>query len=133
MANIKNQDKDRHLGNYGAIAKESIKSDRLALAIFFFCVFSVIIQAVLILGSWAKLPPWLPLYYSRPWGEGVLSSPRGLWVLPMIALLTLVINFSFAIFSVRGNRFLTRTLVIFCFLVALTTLYDLAKIITLLI
>jgi len=132
MAKIQNQS-SRYLGIYGVIAKESIRNDRLTLIIFFFCVFSVIIQAVLILGSWAKLPPQLPLYFSRPWGEMVLSSPLGLWLLPVIALLTLVVNFLLAIFAVRGNRFLTRTLTTFCFLVALTTLYGLTKIITLLV
>ena len=131
MAKIQNQS-SRYLGIYGVIAKESIRNDRLTLIIFFFCVFSVTAQAVLILGSWAKLPPQLPLYFSRPWGEGMLASPTGLWLLPIIALLTLVIDFFCAIFLVRGNKFLEKTLVIFCFLVALTTLYDLTRIITLL-
>ena len=131
MAKIKNpQDQ---FGSYGMIARESIKGDRLILLIFLFSIFSILAQAALILLSWGKLPPQLPLYYSRPWGEAVLALPIGLWLLPTIVLITLAVNFFIATFTIRGNKFLVRTLVIFCFLVALTTLYDTLKIITLLI
>ena len=132
MAKIKNPQKDQ-FGAYGVIAGDSIKSDRLVLLIFFFSLVSIIIQAVLILGSWGKLPPQVPLYYSKPWGEAMLASPRGLWLLPTIVLITLTVNFFIAIFLVSDNKFLVWTLVIFCFLVSLTTLYDTLKIIILLI
>ena len=132
MAKIKNPQKDQ-FGTYSVIARESIKSDGLVLLVFFFSVFSVLAQSALIFGSWGKLPPQLPLYYSRPWGEAMFASPMGLWLLPTIVLTTLIVNFFIAIFLMRDNKFLVRTLVIFCFLVALTTLYDTLKIITLLI
>lgn len=132
MAKISNSQNDQ-FGNYGLAAKERIGRDRLVLLIFLFSLASVIIQSILIFVSWSKLPPQLPLYYSRPWGEAMLASPMGLWLLPVITLIVLIVNFTSAIFFIKGNKFLSRILIVFCCLVALTTLYDMLKIITLLI
>lgn len=119
--------------SYAEVAQKSISQDRLVLFIFLFCAFSILVQVILILGSWNKLPPQVPLFYSRPWGENVLSAPVGLWLLPGIAFFSTVLNFSMAIFWFHENRFILRTLAIFCFLVAFSTFYDTLKIITLLI
>lgn len=35
---------------------------------------------------WAKLPPLVPLWYSRPWGEDQLARPVWLWVIPAIVV-----------------------------------------------
>ena len=132
MAKISNFQKEQ-FGSYGLAAKEGIKADRLALLIFIFSLSSVIIQSILIFVSWPKLPVQIPLYYSRPWGEAMLASPVGLAILPAISMIAVLFNFSAAIFFIKGNRFLSRILFIFCFLVSLTTLYDTIKIITLLV
>lgn len=132
MAKLKTHN-DKYLGSYGVIARESIKSDRLILLILFFSIFSVIAQVAMIFSSWGKLPPQLPLFYSRPWGEAILSSPMGLWILPAISLSVLILNFFITIFIIKEDKFLKLTLVIFCFLVSLTTLWGALKIILLLV
>jgi len=35
---------------------------------------------------WVKLPPLVPLWYSRPWGEEQLANPAFLWVIPAAIL-----------------------------------------------
>lgn len=34
-----------------------------------------------------KLPPQVPLWYSRPWGEEQLTNPAALWSIPVIILI----------------------------------------------
>ncbi len=55
-----------------------------------------------------------------------------LWILPAVLTITLVVNYSLTIFLISGERFLVRVLLTFNLLVALTTLYDVVKIISLL-
>jgi len=113
-------------------ASQSLTTDRFSFSILIFCILSILAQVSLILVSWGKLPPELPLFYSRPWGEAILASPLFLWILPTVAALLTIANFSIAIFWLRTNYFLTRVLIIFAALVAFATLYDSAKIISLL-
>lgn len=35
---------------------------------------------------WTKLPPVVPMWYSRPWGEDQLARPVFLWAIPAIVL-----------------------------------------------
>lgn len=101
--------------------------------IFFLCLVMVLAQASLILSSWGKLPPQLPLFYSKPWGEAILAPPIALWILPGIALLGTAVNFALIFLLVTGESFLVRILLIFSLLVAVITLYGTVKIISLLI
>lgn len=50
----------------------------------FFCF---TISVLFILWRWKSLPPAVPLWYSRPWGEDQLAHPAWLFVLPLIGLL----------------------------------------------
>ncbi len=52
---------------------------------------AVFIAGYLFLGK--DLPPQLPLWYSRPWGETQLTDPKMLGLLPALAIgITLVTN-----------------------------------------
>ncbi|MBI2598703.1 hypothetical protein HYW40_00575 [Candidatus Curtissbacteria bacterium] len=112
-------------------AQENFSRDKLMLAVYVFCGLSILGQASLILVSWSKLPPQVPLFYSRPWGEAMLAPTAGLWILPGLLLLIASINF-FIISNFSQNRFLARAIVVFTLLVAFLTIYDSAKIIALL-
>ena len=113
-------------------ASERISADRFSLLTFFFCVFAILGQTALILVTWEKLPPKLPLFYLREWGDAMLAASFMIWILPAISLLTFVLNYSLAFFALRGNFFLMRVLVVSSLIVCLATLYDVAKIVSLL-
>lgn len=113
-------------------AQNNISGDRLTFAVFLFCLLSILAQSSLILVSWGKLPPQIPVFYSRPWGEAMLTSPLGLWIMPGLLFVLATLNF-FVISNFSQNRFLVRAIVVFTFLVAFLTIYDTAKIISLLI
>jgi hypothetical protein len=113
-------------------AGERFSSDRLSFFVFSLCALSVLAQASLILFSWDKLPPQIPFFYSKPWGEQMLASPVALWILPGVCALLVLVNFSIVIFWIKENIFLWRVLIIFSLLVSFVTLYDTVKIISLL-
>jgi hypothetical protein len=49
-------------------------------------------EILLIIFSWSFLPPKLPFFYSRPWGEEQLVSPFMLFLLPALGLVIFFIN-----------------------------------------
>lgn len=118
----------------------NLSSDRFSFSIFLFCVLSILAAASLILVSIGKLPPQIPLFYSRPWGETMLAPGVYLWILPLVATLSVTVNFItgdlVAAQNKQGfstNKFLARILTVFSLLVCLTILYTEVKIISLLI
>ncbi len=111
---------------------ESIGGDKLSLLIFWTCILLILAQVSLILVSWGKLPPVLPLFYSRVWGEAMLAPQAMIWILPTASFAYFVLNFCVAIFWLRSNFFLFRTLVIFALIVVLGSFYTGVKIISLL-
>ena len=112
--------------------QKNLSSDKFLFSVVIFSVVSVLVQVSLILAASGKLPPQLPIFYSRPWGEPMLGPPIALWILPTISLITSLVNFSLATFILKGTKFLEKTLLIVTFIVNLTTLYGTTKIISLL-
>lgn len=88
-------------------------------------------QILLILISWSKLPPQLPLFYSRPWGKEQLTSPLGLFLLPVFSLITFFANFAFSSFFLQEEKLLTTLLEIATFVFNLLSFITLVKIIIL--
>lgn len=114
-------------------ASARISADRLSLFLFFFCVFAILGQIALILSSWGKLPPKLPLFYLRAWGNAILAPTQAIWILPAVATLFFLMNYFLAFFVMRDNFYLLRVLVIFSSIICFATLYDVTKIVALLI
>ena len=114
-------------------AQERIVADKFSLSVFFLCVFSILGQIGLILSSLGKLPPMIPLYYSRPWGEKMLAATYTIWILPILAATFFVLNFFIAFFLVKDNPFLLKVLVTFALVACLASLYDVFKIMSLLV
>lgn len=115
----------------GREAQESFSRDKLTFFVFLFNIVSILTQASLILVSWGTLPSQIPIFYSRPWGELILGPPIAIWILPSINLGFFLVNYFLVLSLVKSNFFLSRVLVIFSLLIAIMTLYDTAKIVSL--
>ena len=111
---------------------ESLRRDRFSSFVLLFSFSCLVVQSTLILVSFGKLPPQVPLFYSRPWGETLLAAPFWLWLLPGILLAAIIVNNSIVVFFVPSERFLVRTLLLFNIVLSVITLYDVVKIISLL-
>lgn len=110
----------------------SFSSERLFLYSFIFCIASILVQVFLILASRSKLPPQLPLFYSRPWGEAMLASPVALWIIPGMATIFIFLNFIIAVSLSDDKRFLARALIVTSLVIAVACAYNLTKIVSLL-
>lgn len=65
--------------------------------------------------AWYKygdLPPQIPLFYSRPWGEEQLAGSLNIFLLPIFSLVFLLINNLLAVFFLKSISLLSRLLVI---------------------
>lgn len=112
-------------------AQIKLSSDKFFLWAFIVCLVSVLLGAALILVSWHKLPPQLPLFYLHPWGDTQLASPIELWLLMAISAGFTFINFALALSFSSETKFLPRVLVASSIVIALATFYDTFKIISL--
>ncbi len=52
----------------------------------------IIIQLIIVIISFSKLPSKIPLFYSRPWGKAQLADSTYLFLLPGLSIGILVIN-----------------------------------------
>lgn len=81
-------------------------------------------QIFALVSSWRHLPPQLPLFYSRPWGEEQLASPLGLLLLPGLSigvmLINLAVNLVFSKQTVLIRRIMAATAAVFSFLCLIT-------------
>lgn len=101
----------------------------------FFCVaataVSVISQTALILIYFGKLPPQVPLYFGRTWGESILGSPKELWILPGSLCLIFAINWVLSKTLRANSPFLVNVLTTFTLIFSMCSLLATLKIITL--
>ena len=78
-----------------------------------------------------NLPPQLPFYYSRPWGEDQLATPKELLWLPLLCLLVTLFNLAVIRLLPLKNRLIFQLLRTTAILFCLLALIDLIQIIRL--
>ncbi len=71
----------------------------------------VIFLTLTLLLSKTNYPPYLPLWYSRPWGLDRLTPPVTLYVVPALALIFLIINHYLANLFSSSNLALSKLLI----------------------
>ncbi len=85
----------------------------------------IALQSGIILSFGHFLPPLIPLFYSRPWGQSQLTNPSSLFLLPGLSFLTLVLNSGLTIIFFKETvfpRLYLWTSNLFAFLILLTLL-----------
>lgn len=113
-------------GNLGKFWQTTLNSRLLRLTIILFLA-----QLVLIIWFYKDLPPEIPLYFSRPWGADWLTSTSSIFILPLLSLITLLVNYFLALFYHQKKLILSQLLVIFSFIISLFTTVSVLKIISL--
>ncbi|MBU0708548.1 hypothetical protein KJ596_02220 [Patescibacteria group bacterium] len=61
--------------------------------------------------NYRVLPPEVPLYYFRPWGEARLAPTQQLWLIPVWSGAIFVFNTFLAWFLYKKEKFLAQLLV----------------------
>ncbi len=90
-------------------------------------------QIVIIASIWRFLPPEIPLFYSRPWGQDQLVIYPGIALLPIICLIVFLANTAIARAAAQEEVLIKKTLNITSFAFALLILITLIQIIRLVI
>jgi len=109
-------------------SESKILGNLIKLAIIFWLA-----QLGLILGAWAWLPPQLPFFYSKPWGEEQLIQPFSLFVLPLLGLIVFFGNLTLMSFVSKKELLIRHILIIAIFLFNLLSLITIVQIIRLII
>jgi len=99
-----------------------------SLAVFFSLLFIMAMGGFFFI-FYRQLPPQVPLFYSRPWGERQLVSPYALLFLPSLSLVLLIVNVLISRFLI-AYPFLVNVLFGGGALFSFLSLVDLIKIIT---
>jgi hypothetical protein len=113
-------------GNLGKFWQTAINSRLLRFTILLF-----LSQVILIIWFYNQLPPEIPLFFSRPWGEAWLSSSSSIFILPLFSLVVLLINYSLALFYYQRKPIISQLLVVFAFVISLFSAISVLKIISL--
>lgn len=84
-----------------------------------FNIILIVVQIILIIWFFKDLPPEIPLYFSRPWGEAWLAQATFIILLPLFSLFIALINYFLALFYHQKKAFLSKLLVVFSFIISL--------------
>ncbi len=82
---------------------------------------------------WAKITPEVPLWYSRPYGEGQLASAWVLWLIPVASLIINIITIRLSGAVIEEDKFLAQMMTIVSGLTTLMALVTVIKVIMLVI
>lgn len=81
-------------------------------------------QILIIISVWRFLPPEIPLFYSRPWGEDQLTNYYGIITLPVICLIVFFTNSVIAKLAIKEENLIKQMLavasLIFIFLILIS-------------
>lgn len=99
----------------------NLKQDRLIKWLFIVSFVLLVITLIIILISYSKLPPLIPLYNQLPWGESRLSSTIGIFIPLIFSLVIFVVNFLLSAASYSISPLISRIFSITTFLISLIT------------
>lgn len=94
---------------------------RVVLLLFF-------VSLIAILWRWRSLPPQVPLFYSRPWGEEQLAHPAWLFLLPLSSLAWYGVNMLVAVYVAHEFLIFTQTLFLTSLVASIMSFITLVKI-----
>ena len=106
-----------------------INSNWLIQLVHKFVLITILCSLVVIILKWGKLPPLVPLWYSRPWGTDQFAQPIWLFILPLGSLLLYFINLIVGIYLSSEYLIFTQILFLSSFIVSFLSFVTLLKII----
>ncbi len=99
--------------------------------IFFLPLILIVGTAIVITVYFSQLPPQIPLYYSRPWGDDQLTTPIFLFLLPLGSLFWYLVTVVCIAFETHQYRVFSQLLLIFSLIVTVLATYTVGTILIL--
>jgi len=88
-------------------------------------------QVAILFVKFNNLPPQIPLFYSRPWGESQLTPVSSIFILPALSIFIMLINNLLAIFFLKSGQLLSRILVVVSLICSALATFALFQVISL--
>lgn len=104
-----------------------IFQSQLTKASFLIAIACFVATSIVLGVKYQSLPPQIPLFYSRPWGEGRLATSPFVWIVPGTILILIFINT--VLISKVGVRFATKILALSMAITSFLLFWTLVKII----
>jgi hypothetical protein len=112
---------------------QNIKTNWLIRAVNRVVLVLNIASVICIAAFWNRLPPLIPLWYSKPWGADQLAHPLWLIILPAGSILLYFLNLGVTIFFTAEYLIFTQVAFLTSLLVSLLSFVALIKILSLVI
>ncbi len=90
---------------------DTLSTDRVAKLGLRTSFLSMGLSFLILALAWAKLPPEVPLLYSRPYGQSQLMPAWGLWLLPGLGLLINIVSIRWAGVVFETEKLLAQILI----------------------
>ena len=110
-----------------------IKSNWIIQLTHKFVAFFIITSILAICITWSKLPPLVPLWYSRPWGVDQLAPSIFLFILPISSLIIHFINMLLSMYVTTEYLIFSQSLFLSSLIVSALSCIAVIKIIFLVI
>ncbi|OGY24106.1 MAG: hypothetical protein A2172_01005 [Candidatus Woykebacteria bacterium RBG_13_40_15] len=110
-----------------AALRNSVKSGSFISLVF--SLLFLFLSVLLISQYYNKLPLAIPLWFTRHWGEARLTSPVFIWLLPIINISIIIINFLMISYFRSREKILSSILVWVSPIISGILFYTLFKII----
>jgi hypothetical protein len=111
------------------IAWKEVQHNWLIQLITKFVVVFIVLSIGLIVWRWNRMPPLVPLWYSRAWGVDQLAPPIWLFLLPLAGIFWYFINLFICMYVTAEYLIFTQILFLSSFVVNLLSFITLVKII----
>jgi len=92
---------------------------------------ALIIMIIFLIWKWSKIPAYIPLWFSKPWGQEQLAPSWWLIFLPVASIIIFFINSTIAISLTTAHRVFTQILMMTSLFLTILDLYILVNIINL--
>ncbi|MDP2637464.1 MAG: hypothetical protein Q8P26_00180 [Candidatus Levybacteria bacterium] len=110
---------------------KNIKKDKTITLAFFINSFCITISIILILLSYGKLPPFLPIFNQLPWGEQRLGATITIFIPVLVSIIILGINAPASALIYGKIPLIARILTATSLLVGILTFLFIARTVTL--
>ncbi len=107
-------------------------NDRISNACFGVGLLLTVICFILVWINFSSLPPQVPLFLQRPWGEEQLVPKSWLWLQPGLLLLFFLVNYAISLLTMKNEPLTARILggtVLICSVMSIISLWNIMNLV----
>lgn len=112
-----------------ALSWKIISKNWLVALVNKFVLVIFVLSIAIIIWRWKLLPPQVPLWYNKPWGNDQLTGPLWLFILPIGSLTVYLTNIVLSIYFSADLLIFSQTLSLTSLAVSILSFITLVKII----